>query len=181
MDRPADNIPDSLTYRDGNYTFERFPRAGAVTSPRTKRFLTRTLRSIHRPWFAVRMPTGVAEITTIGRKSGQPRSTFIRAYRDGDKAYLVSISGEHGLWLKNIRANPQVTLRFRGETVSGRARDPRNDSERGAIETAFCATPLPFDYAENMFHRKGLPSREKIRELHQAWLAGGTALIVDID
>jgi deazaflavin-dependent oxidoreductase (nitroreductase family) len=180
MDQPAANVPDSLRYRDGQYVFERFPRAGTVNSPRTKRILTRVLRGVHRPWFAVWMPTGVAELTTTGRKSGKPRSTFIRAYRDGNKAYLVSIGGEHALWLKNIRANPQVALRFRGATVSGTARDPE-DGERAAIEDAFCGSAHPFDYAENMFHRKGLPSREKILELHHAWLAGGTSLVVDLD
>jgi hypothetical protein len=30
-----------------------------------------------------------------------------------------------------------------------------------------------------MFHRKGLPSRTKIIELHTAWLEGGTVVIVD--
>jgi hypothetical protein len=31
-----------------------------------------------------------------------------------------------------------------------------------------------------MFHRKGLPTRTKIIELHTAWLEGGTPLIVDV-
>lgn len=38
--------------------------------------------------------------------SGKPRTTSVRAYRDGDKAYLVSINGEHALWLKNIARTP---------------------------------------------------------------------------
>ena len=103
------------------------------------------------------------------------------AYLDAsrDKAYLVSIGGEHALWLKNIRANPKVTLRFRRDTLSGIARDPHNDAERQAVDDAFCGSTHPFDYAENMFHRKGLPTRAKIIELHTAWLEGGTPVIVD--
>jgi deazaflavin-dependent oxidoreductase (nitroreductase family) len=182
MDRQTPvNIPESLRYEDGLYIFERFSRAGAVTSVREKRTFTRALRAIHRPWFAVWMPTGVAELRTTGRKSGKPRTTFVRAYRDGHKAYLVSIGGERALWLKNIRANPEVTLRFRRETLRGKARDPRNDAERQAISNAFCVDIHPFDYPENMFHRKGLPNRTKIIELHAAWLEGGTSLIVDAD
>lgn len=172
-------VPESLRYRDGQYKLERLPRALAVTSARTKRILTRLLRAIHRPWFAVWMPVGVAALTTTGRKSGKARTTFVRAYRDGDRAYLVSIAGEHALWLKNIRANPKVTLRFRRDTLSGMARDPHNDAERQAVDDAFCGSTHPFDYAENMFHRKGLPTRTKIIELHKAWVEGGTSVIVD--
>jgi deazaflavin-dependent oxidoreductase (nitroreductase family) len=180
MDRqPPVTVPESLRYRDGLYKLERFSRAGAVTSVRTKRILTRSLRAIHRPWFAVWMPVGIAALTTTGRKSGKPRTTFVRAYRDGDNAYLVSIAGEHALWLKNIRANPEVTLRFRRDKLSGTARDPHNDAERQAVHDAFCGRTHPFDYAENMFHRKGAPTRTKIIELHTAWLEGGTPMIVE--
>jgi deazaflavin-dependent oxidoreductase (nitroreductase family) len=122
-------IPESLRYRDGLYRFERFPSAGTDTSVRTQRILTRTLHAMHRLWFAAWMPTGVAALTTTGRKSGKPRTTFVRAYSDGDKAYLVSIGGEHSLWLKNIRANPKVTLRFRRHTLTGIARTPRDEAE----------------------------------------------------
>lgn len=180
MDRQTPvTVSESLRYRDGLYKLERFPRAGAVTAVRTKRILTRSIRAIHRPWFAVRMPTGVAALTTTGRKSGKPRTTFVRAHRDGAKVYLVSITGEHALWLKNIRANPTVTLRFRRHTLSGIARDPHNDAERQAVDDAFCDSTHPFDYVENTFHRKGLPTRAKIIELHTAWLEGGTPVIVD--
>jgi hypothetical protein len=72
-----------------------------------------------------------------------------------------------------------VTLRFRRSKLRGIARDPRNDTERYAINEAFCASTHPVDYAENMFHRKGLPSRTKIIELHAAWLNGGVPLVVD--
>jgi hypothetical protein len=87
MDRqPPVTVPDSLRYRDGLYKMERFARAGAVTSIEEKRLFTRALRAIHRPWFAVWMPTNFAALTTTGRKSGKPRMTFVRAYRDADRA-----------------------------------------------------------------------------------------------
>ncbi|NNG97033.1 nitroreductase family deazaflavin-dependent oxidoreductase [Gordonia araii] len=181
MDQESVDIPEHLRYRDGQYVFERFAGTAATTaSLRTRQRFTRFLRAIHRPWFAVRMPDGVAELTTVTRKSGQPRSTLVRAYRDGQRACLMSIAGEHALWLKNIRADPHITLRFRGTTLSGAARDPRDDEERRAIADAFCQTH-PFDYMENMFHRRGLPNRQKIVELHKAWLDGGTALILEAD
>lgn len=179
QDKPI-TIHESLRYRDGQYAFERFGGASIATIPaRSIRRFARALRSIHRPWFAVWMPVGVAELTTTGRRSGMARSTFIRAYRDGEKAYLVSITGDHALWLKNIRANPTVTLRFGRTAFTGIARDPHDEEELEAIRRAFCQTH-PFDYPENMFHRKGFPTRTKIIELHRAWLEGGTPLVVDL-
>lgn len=127
------------------------------------------------------MPTGVAALTTTGRKTGRARTTYVRAFRDDDRAYLVSIAGEHALWFKNIRTNPKVTLRFRRTTLTGVARDPRDDAERQAVYEAFCGDMHPFDYVENVFHRKGLPTRTKVVELHAAWLDGGRPLIVDAD
>lgn len=92
MDRqPPVTVPDSLRYCDGLYKMERFARAGAATSIREKRIFTRALRAIHRPWFAVWMPANFAALTTIGRKSGKPRMTFVRAYRDTHKGYLVPL------------------------------------------------------------------------------------------
>ncbi len=178
-DKPT-AVPESLQYRDGRYALERFGASLTDWSPRALRIFTRGLRSIHRPWFAVRMPTGVAELTTTGRKSGQPRSTFVRAYRDGARAYLVAITGEHTLWLKNIRAHPTVTLRFGRKRFTGVARDPRDAAELAALRRAFTQTH-PFDYPENMVHRSGFPTRAKIVELHLAWLEGGTPLVVDLD
>jgi deazaflavin-dependent oxidoreductase (nitroreductase family) len=119
------NIPPSLRYEDGLYVFERFSRGGAVTSVRDKRILTRALRALHRPWFAVWMPTGVAALTTTGRKSGRPRTTFVRAYRGAGRAYLISITGEHALWLKNTPREP------RSDTALS-ARDAARSSSRPA-------------------------------------------------
>lgn len=75
--------------------------------------------------------------------------------------------------------DPQVTLRFRRDTLTGIARDPQNNAERQAAHDAFCAGTHLFDYGENLLHRKGLPTRAKIIELHTAWLEGGTTVIVD--
>jgi hypothetical protein len=63
--------------------------------------------------------------------------------------------------------------------LRGTARDPHSDAERQAVHDAFCDGTHPFDYVENMFHRKGLPTRAKIIELHTAWLEGGTPVVLD--
>lgn len=66
------------------------------------------------------------------------------------------------------RANPGVTLRFRSATRTGVARDLHDDAELQALR------------GEHL-HRMGLPTRTRIIELHQAWLEGGTPLIVEFE
>lgn len=58
-------------------------------------------------------------LTTTGRKSGLPRSNPLLCVPDGDRI-LIAGSNFGGptepLWVKNIEANPTVTVRFRGAT-----------------------------------------------------------------
>ncbi|MFI5497434.1 nitroreductase family deazaflavin-dependent oxidoreductase [Nocardia asteroides] len=174
-------VPDALRYRDGDYRPERLRRRPAERPTlRQIRRITRPLRALHTVWFTFWLPHGVGRLTTIGRRSGEPRSTFVKAARLGDTVYLVSIGGEHTLWLKNIRADPRVTLRLRDDTVTGHARDLRDAAERDLAFTAYCLPVRPFDYVENAFHRRGRPSRTKILELHRAWFEGGTPLAIDL-
>lgn len=177
-----DELPSSLRYTDGQYRFERMPRLGLEASLRERRIFSRALHSLHRPFFAVRMPRGVAQLTTIGRKSGQRRKTYVRALRDGQKVYLVSIAGSHALWLKNLVARPRVMLRLTDGMHTGTARllEPGEPDYEAAWE-AFDTRVHVFDYFENAFHRKGRPSRRKILELHRAWFKGGTPVVVDVD
>ncbi|MBA0045842.1 nitroreductase family deazaflavin-dependent oxidoreductase [Mycobacteroides sp. LB1] len=147
-----------------------------------RRRFASVLHAVHRPWFAIRVPRGVGILTTIGRKSGSPRVTYIKAVRDGDRAYLVAITGQHTLWVKNIQANPAVRLRLTDGTYIGEARQiAPADPVYEAARERFCGVVHPFDYAENLFHRKGLPSRRKIIELHRAWFEGGTSLVVELN
>ncbi|MEV6774506.1 nitroreductase family deazaflavin-dependent oxidoreductase [Nocardia sp. NPDC051030] len=172
-------IPDSLRYSDGRYVPERVPSDTAPTLRQVRR-ITRPLNMVQQTLFAIRLPRGVGVLTTTGRKSGQERRCLIKAMRDGDKVYTYSILGEHALWLKNIRANPAVRVRLRGGTFDGIARDLHDEEERRAAYSALCEAVHPFDYLENAFHRRGIPSRTKILELHRAWFAGGTPLVVEL-
>lgn len=175
-------LPDSLRYTDGQYVFERMPGLDTTAAPLAqRRRFAGALHAIHRPWFAVRVPRGVGILTTVGRKSGSPRVTYVKAVRDGDRVYLVAITGRHTLWVKNIQANPHVWIRLTGGTYEGEARPMApGDPVYEAAHERFCGVVHLFDYVENMFHRKGLPSRRKIVELHRAWFEGGTPLVVEL-
>ena len=63
-----------------------------------------------------RMP--VLELTTIGRRSGTPRSVLLTApARDGDALVVVASKGgdeRHPDWFLNLRAQPNVEIALRG-------------------------------------------------------------------
>ena len=49
-------------------------------------------------------------LTSIGRKTGQPRTTPVTLIEDAGGRWLVSPYGHVG-WVYNVRAHPQITLR----------------------------------------------------------------------
>ena len=57
----------------------------------------------------------VAILTTLGRKSGQPRSTPLFAYADGEDFIVVASNGGTATapaWFLNLQANPDGTLKL---------------------------------------------------------------------
>lgn len=73
-------------------------------------------------------------LTTIGNKSGQPRTVPLVYFEDNGKRYIVASAGgapAHPAWYKNLQARPEVTVeigarRFtaRAVTVDRAERDP---------------------------------------------------------
>ncbi|TFD55229.1 nitroreductase family deazaflavin-dependent oxidoreductase [Cryobacterium frigoriphilum] len=75
-------------------------------------------------WTFGTMPA--VELHTIGRTSGQRRSTMLTApVHDGETYVLVASKGgddRHPFWYQNLVANPDIELTVRGRTVAMRAR-----------------------------------------------------------
>ena len=73
-------------------------------------------------------------LTVIGRKSGLPRSTPLLCvpYKDGSILIAGSYFGgpKEPLWVKNIEANPDVTVRFKGKEQPMTARYLPEGEER---------------------------------------------------
>ncbi|HWX45721.1 MAG TPA: nitroreductase family deazaflavin-dependent oxidoreductase [Solirubrobacteraceae bacterium] len=139
------------------------------------------LSALELPWFSLLPPRGYGVLTTTGRKTGRRRRKCIRAIRRGERVYIVSIAGPNTLWLKNVRANPSVTLRIRGGTFTGKARELAEPAE---VEEAmrFYSEPVnPVDYMACMNWRKGRPTRARIRDLTRGWLQEGTPLVIELD
>jgi deazaflavin-dependent oxidoreductase (nitroreductase family) len=69
-------------------------------------------------WSAARMP--VLELTTIGRKSGQPRSVMLTSpVQEGDTIVIVASRGgdaHHPAWFLNLRDNPTVEVAYKSPT-----------------------------------------------------------------
>jgi deazaflavin-dependent oxidoreductase (nitroreductase family) len=68
----------------------------------------------------------VALVTTIGRKSGEPRVVPLLFLREGNRVVLVASQGgsdKHPLWYLNLKANPKVTVQIKDEVLSLTARD----------------------------------------------------------
>lgn len=77
------------------------------------------------------------DITTIGRKSGQPRRIEIWFYRAGERIYLSGGPGRRS-WYANLLANPEFTFHLKGSVradLPARARPVTDPEERRRVLT----------------------------------------------
>jgi len=72
-------------------------------------------------------------LTTRGRVSGRPHEIEIWFALDGGTLYLLSGGGDRSDWVRNLRADPSVTVRLRDTTytVTARVVEAGQESERG--------------------------------------------------
>ena len=72
-------------------------------------------------------------LTTRGRVSGRPHEIEIWFALDGRTLYLLSGGGDSSDWVRNLRAEPAVTVRLRDMTYAATARvvEDGDESERG--------------------------------------------------
>ena len=162
-------------------------------APKHKRLIRsarggRILSAIMLPFFLIRPPAGFGVLTTTGRKTGKARQKCIRAIRRGRKVYIVQLRPPElaitrpsavAAWVWNIRSNPNVTLRVRGGTFAGVARELKDPAELADAREAFCETVKLFDYGECATHMRGRPTRSKIQELHWYWFETGIPLAIE--
>lgn len=113
-------------------------------------FALKTMNTVHRTlmklsggrfgWSVADMP--VLELTTTGRKSGQPRtSMLLTPWQDGDAMAIIASAGgneTHPAWFLNLRDNPSVTVKTEGGTSQMTARIVEGD-ERAEIWDAIAA------------------------------------------
>jgi deazaflavin-dependent oxidoreductase (nitroreductase family) len=66
-------------------------------------------------------------LTTTGRRTGRPHRIEIWYERDGDTLYLLSGGGERSDWVRNLLADPTVTLELDGVEHAASARVVEDD------------------------------------------------------
>lgn len=72
-------------------------------------------------------------LTTRGRRTGRPHEIEIWFALDRATLYLLSGGGERSDWVRNLRAEPEVSVRVRDTSYEGTARVVvrGDESERG--------------------------------------------------
>jgi deazaflavin-dependent oxidoreductase (nitroreductase family) len=84
----------------------------------------------------------IADVTTIGRKTGQPRTVELRfVYQSG--CFFASssrVQGKH--WCQNMLKNPAVELKVRGKKLSCTAKQVTDEHLRRRILTLRDSPPM---------------------------------------
>src|SRR2546430_6011504 len=139
---------------------ESLREAAAAEAPKHKRLLRtsrhgRILSALMLPFVLAWPSAGYGVLTTTGRKTGKPRRKCVRKIRRGSKLYLVQLrppelamarpSAVSG-WVSNLRPNPNVTVRIRGGTFAGVARELTDPAELAEAREALCETVTANDY-----------------------------------
>jgi len=141
----------------------------------------KTLSNMQLPLFLALPPKGFGVLTTTGRRTGLRRRRCIRAIRRGDRVYAVAIKGARTAWLRNLEANPEVTLRLPGGTLAASGARVRDEETIAEARDAYCGSVNPFDYLECAMWVRGRPTRAKVEALHRGWFESGTPLVFDLD
>ncbi len=86
-------------------------------------------------WRASGMP--VIELTTTGRRSGQPRETMLTSpYQEGSTIVIVASRGgddHHPAWYLNLRDHPEVTVSMGGKPAQRMRAEIANPEDRARL------------------------------------------------
>jgi deazaflavin-dependent oxidoreductase (nitroreductase family) len=141
-------------------------RPGVLMSPKTiyhrmKWLNARMAANYRRGIGPTRM---VLLLTTIGRKSGQPRLTPLQFEEVDGAFYIASARGEDADWFKNILANPKVHVQI-GKREFEALAEPVTDPKRIAdfLELRLKRHPVMIRLIMHLFD--GLPLRFKRQDL----------------
>lgn len=79
------------------------------------------------------LPLPFASMTTTGARSGQPRTTAVLYFNDGDDLILMASNfggGRHPAWYHNLCATPTASLTRAGRTGTYTATEVTDEAER---------------------------------------------------
>ncbi|PSL54088.1 deazaflavin-dependent oxidoreductase (nitroreductase family) [Saccharothrix carnea] len=90
-------------------------------------------------------------LTTIGRKSGQPRRTALIYQPYGDAYVVVASYGgapEHPAWYRNLAARNEAEVQVKSDVFPARARTATGEERAGLWQLMTEVWPAYDDYAE---------------------------------
>jgi len=96
-------------------------------------------------------------VTHRGQKTGATRKTPLMRVKAGDRYVLVASMGgapKNPVWVDNLRAHPEVTLRDRAEVLEVRAREVTDDAERARFWMAAVEAFPPYAEYQTRTTRK---------------------------
>jgi deazaflavin-dependent oxidoreductase (nitroreductase family) len=99
----------------------------------------------------------VVAVTTIGAKSGQPRSLPLVAIPDGENVILIASNfgqRHHPAWYYNLRAQPEVQLTYEGKTVTYLAHETDGAERERCWQRAVDVYAGYANYKERAAHRQ---------------------------
>jgi deazaflavin-dependent oxidoreductase (nitroreductase family) len=94
-------------------------------------------------------------VTTIGRRSGSPRTVALFGFRSDGGWIVVGSRGGSGRvpeWARNLQANPGATIRVGSLEAPARARELAGDEYEAAFELAARSYPGYRLYRRNAEH-----------------------------
>ena len=127
---------------------EQAPRTPPRIFVRTAWVLHRTAYRLTGGRFGLSRPEagskfGMLRLTTVGRRSGQPRVAIIGYYEDGPNLVTLAMNGwgdKEPAWWLNLQARPDTTVTLPGETRTVRARAAAGE-ERDRLWATFADYP----------------------------------------
>jgi len=100
-------------------------------------------------------------LTTSGERSGKPHTTPVCVQQDGDRLIVAGSKGglpSHPQWYRNLLANAELTVEYRGETYRARASTVLNGPGRDAL-FARMSTVIPglYEYQDRAASHRQIP------------------------
>lgn len=96
-------------------------------------------------------------VTHTGNKTGGVRKIPLMRVKVGDSYVLIGSMGgqpKNPVWVYNLRANPDITLRDKTELFEMRVREVTDDTERQTLWAAGVAAYPPYDEYQAKTTRK---------------------------
>lgn len=107
-------------------------------------------------WHMLGMPA--LELTTIGRKSGQPRTVMLTSpVQEGDAIVIVASRGgddQHPAWFLNLREHPEVTVAYAGKPKASMRARVASPDERASLWPRITAAFSGYGGYQKKTHRE---------------------------